>query len=92
MALRIKASAKVHRRYLLLKGSKSGIEKAILDYIGVWGWSRAAPKFVKKSGVNWVLAVDRSAIDLIRGAFAVCADKIQVLKVSGTLKGLGVRG
>jgi RNase P/RNase MRP subunit POP5 len=90
--LKLKPSAKTSNRYLLISGSKESIEKAILDYIGILGYAKANPRIVKKSGKNNVLAVDRGELDKVRGAFAIASDKIQVIKVSGTLKGLGVRG
>jgi RNase P/RNase MRP subunit POP5 len=86
--LKLKSSARESKRYLLIRGRKENIEKAVLDYIGILGWARAAPKFVKTEGKNNILAVNRKEIDKVRGAFALSADKIQVLKVSGTLKGL----
>jgi RNase P/RNase MRP subunit POP5 len=89
--LKQKPSAKIHRRYLLMKGSKEKIEKAILDYIGMLGWAKASPVFVKRLKGKNVLAIERKSLDEVRGAFAIAADDIQVLKVSGTLKGLGVR-
>ncbi|MCH7568559.1 MAG: hypothetical protein IIA87_04010 [Nanoarchaeota archaeon] len=87
--LKLKPSAKLRRRYLLISGRKDDTEKAILDYIGILGWAKAAPVFVKKKGANYILAVNRKEIDRIRGALALSSDKIRVLKVSGTLKGLG---
>ncbi len=86
--LKLKPSARESKRYLLLKGEKDKIEKAILDYIGILGWTKANPFFVKKSKSNYILAVNRKEIDKIRGAFAITSDEIKVLKVSGTLKGL----
>lgn len=87
--LKLKPSAKLKRRYLLINGRKDDIEKAILDYLGILGWVKATPHFVKKTQKGYILAVNRKELDKVRGAFAITADKIQVLKVSGTLKGLG---
>ena len=87
--LKLKPSAKQSKRYLLIEGKKEDIKKFILDYIGILGYAKAAPIFVKEKGNNIILAVNRKEIDKIRGAFAISADKIKVLKVSGTLKGLG---
>lgn len=89
MKLKIKPSAKIKRRYLLIEGSKKDIEKTILDYIGILGWAKAAPLFVKSKGNKSLLAIDRKEIDSVRAAFALSDKKISVLKVSGTLKGLG---
>lgn len=87
--LKLKPSARSKKRYLLLKASKNDVEKAILDYVGILGWAKANPFFVKSSRGRSILAVERKELDKIRGAFAIYVDKIEVLKVSGTLKGLG---
>ncbi|MBU0894898.1 MAG: hypothetical protein KKF48_00080 [Nanoarchaeota archaeon] len=87
----LKPSMKENKRYLLVRGKnlKINIEKAILEFIGVLGYSKACPKIIK-SGVDFaVLSVNREAINSVRASFAVCPDKVGVEKVSGTLKGLG---
>ena len=89
--LKLKKSAKESKRYLLIESSKSLIEKAILDYVGILGWARSAPYFVKKDGGKQILKINSKEINDIRAALALSADKIKVLKVSGTLKGLRVR-
>lgn len=86
--LKLKPSAKLKRRYLLIKGEKKNIEKAILDYIGMLGWAKAAPFFVKNKGGRTVLAINRKELDNVKASFAVADNKIEVLKVSGTLKSL----
>ena len=88
--LKLKPSARARKRYLLIQGKKENIEKAILDYVGILGYAKASPVFTKK-GENYVLTVNRREIDKIRGAFAISADKIKILKVSGTLKGIRKR-
>jgi len=88
MKLKLSSSAKIKRRYLLIYAqSKSEVEKAILDYIGILGWAKAAPIFVKSKD-NIVLAIDRREIDNIRAAFELCSDRIKIIRVSGTIKGL----
>jgi RNase P/RNase MRP subunit POP5 len=89
MKLKIKPSAKIHRRYLLIEArSKKEIEQTILEYIGILGWAKAAPKFVKTSSKNHVLAIERKELTNVRAAFEASDKKIKTLKVSGTLKGL----
>jgi len=92
MKLKQKASNKLHRRYLLIEGSdKNIIEKTILDYIGILGWAKSNPIFVQDNDLNEkgiVLAVDRKSLDDIRAAFEISNEKIKILRVSGTLKGL----
>jgi len=88
MKLRIKPSAKIKRRYLLIEGTKNEIEKTILDYIGILGWAKATPLFVKTTKTKIVLAVERKSLTDVRAAFELSKAKIKILKVSGTLKGL----
>ena len=89
MRLKTKPSAKIHRRYLLLDAkSKSQVEKVILEYIGVLGWAKASPVFVQDKSKKLILAVERKSLIDVRAAFEMSPEKISVLKVSGTLRGL----
>jgi len=88
MNLKISSALRLKRRYLLIKSSKENVEKAILDYIGILGWAKACPVFVSSNQGECVLAVTRESINDIRASFAVDAGDIEVLRVSGTLKGL----
>lgn len=93
MKLKIKPSAKIKRRYILLEGcSRQEAEKVILNYIGILGWAKAGCVFVanvkelKKDHV--VLAIWRKSLNDIRAAFEVSDSGINVLRISGTLNGL----
>jgi RNase P/RNase MRP subunit POP5 len=86
--MKIKATQRIKRRYLLIEGKKEEIEKSILDYIGILGWAKATPVFVKHSENKIILSLDRKHLSNIRAAFAISESKINVLKVSGTIKGL----
>jgi RNase P/RNase MRP subunit POP5 len=93
MKLKLKPSATISRRYLLLEGgSRDSIEKIILDYVGVLGWARASPMFVdirkEKLRGKVILAIERGSLDEIRAAFEMSREKIKIIRVSGTLKGL----
>ena len=81
----LKPSMKENKRYLLLRGnfSKEEVEKAIMHYIGALGYAKASPIFISKD----ILAVNRSEVDKVKASFAI--SDIRVIKVSGTLKGLG---
>ena len=77
----LKPSLRENKRYLLIDGKKEEAEKAILDYIGILGFSKA--------GVMWVgniLAVNREQINEVKAGLLLAG--IKVRKVSGTLKGL----
>lgn len=87
MALKpLKPSMKENKRYLLLSGNfhKEDVEKLILNYIGVLGYAKSAPVFVSDK----ILAVNREFVNEVRASFIFSEKKIEVIKVSGTLKGL----
>lgn len=73
------------KRYLLLKGdfTKKEVEDAIMKYVGILGYAKASPIWISKN----ILAINRSEINNVRGAF-VLTNNISVSKVSGTLKKL----
>lgn len=85
------SSEKIKRRYLLVKGARASIEKAILDYLGILGWARAAPVFIAVESGMWVCAVERAELIHVRAAFALAPEQLEVVRVSGTLKGLKAR-
>lgn len=81
------------KRYLLVKGKnlRENVEKAILDFIGVLGMSKAGLEFIKTdlhSSDSAVIAINRKSVEHVRASFAVLPEKIEVKRVSGTLKGL----
>jgi len=90
----LKPSIREKKRYLLIKGgsvSKEKIEKAILEFIGILGYSEASPTFIKKQTGNdegLIISVNRKAVDKVRASLAVYPEKMTIVKVSGTLKGL----
>jgi len=89
MKLKIKPSARIKRRYILIDSSdKEKIESAILDYVGILGWAKAAPIFIKSKDQKIILAVDRKELHNIRAAFEISDKSIKILKISGTLRGL----
>ena len=85
MEKKLKPSMREKKRYLLLetKLSKEEIEKVILDFIGILGYSKAGVSFVKSN----ILAVNRESVDNIRASFAL-SNEIKVKRVSGSLKKL----
>lgn len=82
---KLNPSARLKKRYLLIDSEKARVERAILDYIGILGWAKASPVFV--SGKKTILAIDRKEILNVRAALEAAG--LRVLRVSGTLKGLG---
>lgn len=89
MKLKLKPSAKIKKRYLLLSApSKEEVEKAILDYLGILGWAKSSPTFVKTQNSKIILSLNRKSLNDIRAAFELSPSNIKILRVSGTLKGL----
>ena len=88
--MKLKSSARSKRRYILIKGKREDVEKAIFDYVGILGWAKAAPFFVAKYRgrlINEiVLCVNRKELQNIRAAFEISEGNIEIKKVSGTLK------
>lgn len=94
MALKLKPSSKMHRRYLLIESeSAEKVRKALIEALGEIGWARAAPMFVKvrtkAHEKDIVLAIAREELGNVRAAIELSKDKIKVVRVSGTIKGLG---
>ena len=85
-------SHKENKRYLLIHGKelKKNIEKAILEFSGVFGLSKCGLSFISSdsSRDSAVISVNREAVDLVRASLVVFPEKMEVLNVSGTLRGL----
>lgn len=77
-----------NKRYLLVKGKISEVEKAVYDFIGVLGMSKASLAWIKRGKDSAIISVNRGSLDHIRASFAAWPEKIQVIRVSGTIKGL----
>ena len=86
--LKLKPSARNDRRYLLIEGTRRHVESAILEFIGVLGWAESSPVSVSDKP-KLILAVNRKALNNVKAALALAKDTLTVLRVSGTLKGLG---
>jgi RNase P/RNase MRP subunit POP5 len=87
----LKPSARERKRYLLIKGDdlKKDVEKSILDFIGVLGMSKVGLIWIKSGKNSAVISVSRDSLNHVRASFAVWPKKIDVVKVSGSIKGLG---
>jgi len=86
----LKPSMREKKRYLLIKGQnlRENIEKAILEFIGVLGMSQTGLKFIKSDKDSAIICVNREIVDKIRASLCIYSKKMQVEKVSGTIKGL----
>ena len=87
----LKPSAKENKRYLLVEGKnlKQNIEKSILEFIGVLGMSKVGLSFIEQKNNSAVICINREMVDKVRASLCVFPEKMEVKKVSGTLKSLG---
>jgi RNase P/RNase MRP subunit POP5 len=87
----LKPSMREKKRYLLVSGRnlKENVEKAIFDFIGILGMSKAGLEWIKTGTDSAIIAVNRKSVEHVRASFAVFPEKIEVRRVSGTLKRLG---
>ena len=88
----LKPSLREKKRYLHIQGKslKKNIPNAILDFIGVLGMSEVGLNFIKDSENFCIISINRNMLDKVRASFCVYSKKIEVQKVSGNLRGLGV--
>lgn len=84
-------SHRENKRYLVVKGKdcRKNIEKAILEFVGVLGLSKCGLSFIRGGKDNCVICINREAVDAVRASLAVFPEKMEVVKVSGTINGLG---
>ena len=86
----LKPSMREKKRYLLVKGKnpKENIEKALKDFLGVWGMSKLGLGWIKTEKNSVIISINREMVDKVRASLVVWPEKITVERVSGTLKGL----
>lgn len=86
----LKPSARENKRYLLVTGKnlKQNVEKAILEFAGVLGMSKTGLSWIEAKNDSAIICVNREAVNSVRASLCVFPEKMEVKKVSGTLKGL----
>lgn len=85
----LKPTMKENKRYLLVKGKVKDIEKAILNFIGILGMSKTGLSWIKSDSDSAIICVNRESVNSVRASLVIWPEKMEVLKVSGTLRGLG---
>lgn len=86
----LKPTMRENKRYLLVVGKnlRENIEKAVLDFLGILGMSKTGFGFIKSDGNSAIIYVNREMLNEVRAALCVFPEKMEVKKVSGTLKSL----
>ena len=89
----LKPSMRERKRYLLVNGKnlKENIPKAIKDFIGVLGMSKTSLSFIKSNQDSAIISINREMLDKVRASLCVWPEKMIVKKVSGTIRGLGIK-
>jgi RNase P/RNase MRP subunit POP5 len=86
----LKPAHKENKRYLLIRGKnlRKNVTSSIKDFIGVLGMSKTALSWIEEKENSGIICINRESLEYVRASFAVWEEKIEILKVSGTLKGL----
>jgi RNase P/RNase MRP subunit POP5 len=86
----LRPSHKENKRYLLVRGKelKENVEKAIIEFSGKLGLSKCGLSFIKSEDEYSIISVNREAVNLVRASICAFPEKMEVLKISGTLRGL----
>jgi len=82
--LKLLPSLKEKRHYLVFKGDKEKVEKALMEFLGILGWAKIAPVILVSKRDYGVIGFNRKYANEIRAAFAFYG--LEVLGISGTIK------
>lgn len=86
--LKLKASQRDNRRYLLVVGKSEEVERAVLDYIGILGFAKSAYVKIKEANGKTICGVRREELEKVKASLALAGLNIE--RISGTLRGLGL--
>jgi len=84
----LKPSHRENKRYLLIKGkdvSTKNIESALLKFIGVLGYAKASPMFIKVGKTQIILSINRKSLEEVLASFEMSGKELMVVKVSGSV-------
>ncbi|MBM3247554.1 hypothetical protein FJZ17_03395 [Candidatus Pacearchaeota archaeon] len=91
----LKPAHREHKRYLLISGASSReIDEAIIRFLGVLGYAKASPMFVKdnsgkhKQASKIILSVNRAELENIKASLVFSGKNIRVERVSGAINKL----
>lgn len=87
----LKPSMREKKRYLLVVGKgdlKENIYKSVRDFLGTQGMAKVSLSFIKTDSDKSIISINRETLDQVRAAICIWPEKMEVLRVSGTLKQL----
>jgi len=90
---KLKKSMKERKRYVRLRVNKNinlkeEVESLILDFSGVLGFSKVCLKWIKIEENESIISINRKGLELFKASLCLSKENIEILGVSGTLKGL----
>lgn len=88
----LKPSIREKKRYVLVRGKKEGIYNAIRDFLGTAGMAKVSLSFIKIGEKESILSINRETLNQVRAAICIWPEKMEVLRVSGSLKALKEKG
>lgn len=87
----LKPSMREKKRYLLVRGSgklRENIYNSVKDFLGTAGMAKVSLNFIRVDTDGAIVSVNRESLDQVRAAICIWPEKMGVLRVSGTIKGL----
>ena len=79
-------SLKQNKRYLLIEaGKKKKAERALKEFLGIFGLAKANPQFID-SDKHTIISINHTSLDEVRTALELSS--IKCLRVSGTINKL----
>lgn len=90
----LKPSQREKKRYLQIKSNqqdiKKYIENAIFEFLGLLGMSETNLRFIQinKTKDSAIISINRNLLDKVKASLVIYKIKLDVEKVSGTLKSL----
>jgi RNase P/RNase MRP subunit POP5 len=89
----LKPSVREKKRYLLVEGEnlEKKLPKAVKEYVGDLGLSKASIYIIKKAKKYCVISINRESLNDVRAAIVLYLKNSKVIRVSGSIKGLGIK-
>lgn len=84
----LKPTMREKKRYLLVRGKREGIYTAIKDFLGTAGMAKVSLSFIRIDTDKSIISINRETLDQVRAAICIWPEKMEVLRVSGSLKQL----
>jgi RNase P/RNase MRP subunit POP5 len=68
---------------------KKFVPSAIKEAFGVFGLAEVSLNWISVKKNSAIISINREALEKVRASFCIFKERIEIKKVSGTIKGLG---